>query len=84
MQHAILELECRKHVQELHISHANKAVFGPTKGPQKSHYKRFKETWSTLKLYKDNMFFFDWEEFSDTQSPYLGTVVYGQGNISQR
>ena len=59
MQHAILELECRKHVQELHISHANKAVFGPTKGPQKSHNKRVKETWSTLKLDKNNMCLFD-------------------------
>ena len=67
VQHAILELECRKHVQELHVSHANKAVFGPTKGPQKSHYKRFKETWNTLKLDKDNMCLFDWEEFSDVQ-----------------
>ena len=60
VHHAILQLECRKHVHELHVSHANKAVFGPTKGPQKSHYKRFKETWSTLKLDKDNMCLFDW------------------------
>ena len=50
VKHAILELECRKHVQELHVSHANKSVFGPTKGPQKSHYKRFKDIWSTLQL----------------------------------
>jgi hypothetical protein len=41
--HAILELECRKHVQERHVTHANKAVFGPTKGPQKAHYKGFKD-----------------------------------------
>ena len=67
MKHAILELECRKHVHELHVSHANKAVFGPTKGPQKSHYKRFKDIWSTVQLDKDNMCLFDWEEFSGMQ-----------------
>ena len=48
IDHAILELECRKHVHELHVTHANKALFGPTKGPQKAHYKRFKEAWSSL------------------------------------
>ena len=30
INHAILELECRKHVHELHVTHANKAVCSPT------------------------------------------------------
>ena len=63
--HAILELECRKHVQERHVSHANKAVFGPTKGPQKTHYKDFKDSWSSLDLDPNKMKLFDWEEFSE-------------------
>ena len=53
--HAILELECRKHVHELHVTHANKAVFGSTKAPQKSHYKKFKESWSTMAHNINNM-----------------------------
>ena len=65
--HAILELECRKHVYELHVTHANKAVFGSTKGPQKTHYKKFKDSWSSLQLDTDTMCLFDWEEFSDQQ-----------------
>ena len=60
VQHAILELECRKHVQEVHVSHANKAVFGPTKGPQKAHYKKFKDDWSSLELDTSKMKLFDW------------------------
>ena len=67
IQHAILELECRKHVHELHVTHANKAVFGPTNGPQKSHYKSFKDNWSTLVLDTANMKLFNWEEFSSEQ-----------------
>ena len=50
IKHAILELECRKHVYERHVTHANKAVFGPTKGPQQVHYKKFKDAWSSLEL----------------------------------
>ena len=65
--HAILELECRKHVYELHVTHANKAVFGSTKGPQKTHYRKFKDSWSSLQLDTDSMCLFDWEEFSDQQ-----------------
>ena len=41
IEHAILELECRKHVGEVHVTHANKAVFGATKGSQKARYKQF-------------------------------------------
>ena len=67
--HAILELECRKHVQERHVTHANKAVFGATKGPQKGHYKHFKEAWSSLELDTNKMNLFDWEEFCD--QPFL-------------
>ena len=44
VKHPVLEFECRKHVEEVHVTHANKAVFGPTKGPQKAHYKKFKVT----------------------------------------
>ena len=47
IDHAILELECRKHVCEVHVTHANKAVFGDTKAPQKAHYKKFKNAWSS-------------------------------------
>ena len=65
INHAILELECRKHVHELHVTHANKAVFGPTKGPQKSHYKKLKEAWSSMKLDTSSMKVFDWMEYSD-------------------
>ena len=63
--HAILELECRKHVNEIHVTHANKAVFGVTKAPQKSHYKKFKQDWSSLELNKDNMKLIDWEKYKD-------------------
>ena len=38
--HPVIGLECRKHVQELHISHAAKSILGETKGPTKSLYKR--------------------------------------------
>ena len=63
--HSILELECRKHVNEIHVTHANKAVFGATKAPQKSHYKKFKQDWSSLELNKDNMKLFDWKEYQN-------------------
>ena len=66
--HAILELECRKHVHERHVTHANKAVFGPTKGPQKAHYKHFKDIWSSLELDTSNLKLFDWEEFAENSS----------------
>ena len=62
--HAILELECRKHVQELHVTHANKAMFGATKAPQKSHYKDFKNAWSTLNLDTSSMVVFDQERYA--------------------
>ena len=65
VQHAILELECRKHVQEVHVSHANKAVFGPTKGPQKAHYKKFKDDWSSLELDTSKMKLFDWVKYAE-------------------
>ena len=63
--HAILELECRKHVQELHVTHANKAVFGATKGPQKTHYKDFKNSWSSLQLDTEKMKVFDRKKYDD-------------------
>ena len=63
--HGILELECRKHVQELHVSHANKAVFGATKGPQKAHYKRLKKEWLSMEHNTDNMQLFDWKKYSN-------------------
>ena len=59
LQHAVLELECRKHVQEVHVTHANKAVFGTTKGPEKSHYRKFKNAWSSLEKDTSNMVMFD-------------------------
>ena len=62
--HAVLELECRKHVYEVHVTHANKAVFGDTKGPQKAHYKKLKNSWSSMELDQKSMKLFDWEEFS--------------------
>ena len=62
--HAILELECRKHVQELHVTHANKAVFGATKAPQKSHYKDFKNAWSSLKFDPSTLVKFDREKYA--------------------
>ena len=46
--HAVLGLECRRHVQERHISHAATAVFGATKGPTKTLYKKFRKSWSKL------------------------------------
>ena len=46
---------------EVHITHANKAVFGDTKGPQKAHYKKVKNSWSSLKLDQNSMKLFDWE-----------------------
>lgn len=66
--HGILELECRKHVGELHVCHANKAVFGATKGPQKAHYKRLKKEWLSMKLNTDTMQLFDWEKYSSYTS----------------
>ena len=42
--HAVLGLECRRHVQERHISHASSAVFGATKGPSKALCKKFQKT----------------------------------------
>ena len=63
--HAILELECRKHVHEVHVTHANKAIFGLTKGPQKAHYKDFKTAWSSLKLDTTSLKLFDWEKYSE-------------------
>ena len=65
VEHAILELECRKHVYERHVTHANKAVFGATKGPQKAHYKKFKDSWSSLELDTNNINLFDWEKYSE-------------------
>ena len=62
--HAILELECRTHVYEVHVTQANKAIFGPTKGPQKSYYKDFKTAWSSLKLDTSSMKLFDWQKYS--------------------
>ena len=62
--HAILELECRKHVHELHVTHANKAVFGSTKAPQKAHYKKFKESWSTMAHNINNMKVFNWDKYT--------------------
>ena len=63
--HAILELECRKHVQELHVTHANKAVFGATKAPQKLHYKEFKNAWSFLNLDPSTLVMFDREKYAN-------------------
>ena len=62
--HAILELECRTHVYEVHVTQANKAIFGPTKGPQKSYYKDFKTAWSSLKLDTSSMKLFYWQKYS--------------------
>ena len=63
--HAILELECRKHVQERHVTHANKAVFGPPNGPQRAHYKHLKDVWSSLDPDTSKMKLFNWEGFSE-------------------
>ena len=73
VQHAILELECRKHVHEVHVTHANKAVFGPTKGPQKSHYKKFKDDWSSLKQDTSNMQLLDWDKYA--QQSFLVSAI---------
>ena len=37
----------------------NKDVFGPTKGPQKVHYKQFKDAWSSLDPDTSKMTFLD-------------------------
>ena len=58
-------MECRKHVNEVHVTHANKAIFGPTKAPEKSQYKKFKQDWSSLQLNRDNMNLFDWKKYED-------------------
>ena len=62
--HGILELECRKHVGELHVTHANKAIFGATKGPQKTHYKRLKKDWLSMELNTTSMKLFDWQKYA--------------------
>ena len=46
------------------MGHANKAVFGVTKGPQKAHYKRLKKDWLSMKRNTDTMTLFDWEKYS--------------------
>ena len=47
------------------MSPTNKAVFGPTKGPQKAHYKHFKDAWSSLDPDPTKMKLFNWDEFSE-------------------
>jgi hypothetical protein len=63
--HAILELKCRKHIREWPVTHANKAVIGATKGPQKAHYKHLNDAWSFLEFDTSRMDLFDWDEFSE-------------------
>ena len=45
--HAILHIPCRKHMYELHMSHAYEALFGKTKGPDNLLFKSFKEWYIT-------------------------------------
>ena len=62
--HGILELECRKHVGELHVTHSNKAILGATKGPQKTHYKRLKKDWQSMELNTTSMQLSDWKKYA--------------------
>ena len=84
--HGILELECRKHVGELHVTHANKAIFGATKGPQKIHYKRLKKDWLSMELNTTSMQLFDWQKYAKYWQckAVFGLVVVAPraGNIS--
>ena len=64
VEHGILELKCRKHVGELHVTHANKAIFGATKGPQETHSKRLKKDWLSMELNTSSMQLYDWQKYA--------------------
>ena len=50
LKRSLIWLACRHHIPELFIKHASTAVRGPSKGPDDSLFKEFKEQFSFLNL----------------------------------
>ena len=51
----ILWLACRRHIAELHTSHASKAITGATKDPGVALFRRLKDQWYGLKINYDEL-----------------------------
>ena len=51
----ILWLACRHHVYELHLKHAFIEIFGVTKDPGVSLFRRLKSEWNSITVDYDNL-----------------------------
>ena len=67
---ANLWLGCRRHASERHVVHANKAVVGPTTGPDEALFKRFKDNFDLLDINDLKTYSWDGDEVS-SYGPYL-------------
>ena len=77
----VLNLACRRHINELHVKHVSNAVGRPTKGNEDVLFKRFREDWNNLaeegKISLENLAKFDFENCSSfVESQARKALIY--------